>query len=126
MKLIYNREVLKSNLCDFNDSYILVRGDITVTTSPATQVSFKNCAPFTRCITKVDGITIDDAKDLDLVMPIHNLIEYSSNYSETTGILWFYSKDEATDFNNNIVNTDDFKSFKYKAKLLGNTEAQPA
>ena len=126
MKLIYNREVLKSNLCDFNDSYILVRGDITVTTSPTTQVSFKNCAPFTRCITKVDGITIDDAKDLDLVMPIHSLIEYSSNYSETTGILWFYSKDEATDFNNNIVNTDDFKSFKYKAKLLGNTEAQPA
>ena len=126
MKLIYNREVLKSNLGDFNDSYILVRGDITVTTSPATQVSFKNCAPFTRCITKVDGITTDDAKDLDLVMPIHNLIEYSSNYSETTGILWFYSKDEATDFNNNIVNTDDFKSFKYKAKLLGNTEAQPA
>ena len=57
-------------------------------------------------------------------MPLHNLIEHSSNYSETTGNLWFYSKDEATDFNNNVTNTDDFKSFKYKAKLLRHTEAQ--
>ena len=59
-------------------------------------------------------------------MPIYKLVEYSSNYFETTGSLWFYSKDEATNFNNNIVNTDNFKSFKYKAKLLGNTVAQPA
>ena len=58
-------------------------------------------------------------------MPMYNLIiEYSSNYSETTGSLLFYSKDEATDFNNNIASTDNFKSFKYKAKLLWNTEAQ--
>ena len=53
---------------------------------------------------------------------MYSLIEYSSNYSETTGSLWFYSEDEATNFNANIENTDDFKSFKYKAKLLGNTE----
>ena len=51
-------------------------------------------------------------------MPMYNLIEYSSNYSETTGSIWFYSKDEATDFNINFENTDDFKSFNYKAKLL--------
>ena len=58
-------------------------------------------------------------------MPMYNLIiEYSSDYSETTGSLLFYSKDEATDFNNNIASTDNFKSFKYKAKLLWNTEAQ--
>ena len=58
-------------------------------------------------------------------MPMYNLmIEYSSNYSETTGSLLFHSKDEATDFNNNIASTDNFKSFKYKAKLLWNTEAQ--
>ena len=55
---------------------------------------------------------------------MYNLIEYSSNFSETTGSLWFYSKDEATGFNNNFGNTDDFKSFKYKAKLLGN-KGQP-
>ena len=49
----------------------------------------------------------------------------SSNYAETTGSLWFYSKDEATDFNPDIINDNNFKSFKYKAKLLGKTEAQP-
>ena len=58
-------------------------------------------------------------------MPVYNLIEYSSNFSETTGSLWFYSKDEATNFNADITNTDDFKSFRYKTKLLGNTVAQP-
>ena len=57
---------------------------------------------------------------------MQNLIEYSSNYFETTGSLWFHSKDEATDFNADIADTDDFTSFKYKAKLLGNTVAQPA
>ena len=62
---IYNTEVLKSNLCDYNDAYILVKGYITVKAAPpATQVSFKNCAPFTKCITKIDGNTIDDAEDL--------------------------------------------------------------
>ena len=82
-------------------------------------MAFENCAPFTKCITKIDETTIDDAEDLDSVMPMYNLIiEYSSDYSETTGSLLFYSKDEATDFNNNIASTDNFKSFKYKAKLL--------
>ena len=123
-EIIYNTKPLKFNLCDYNDAYILVRGDITIAGhNLATQVAFKNYAPFTKCITKIDETTIDDAENLDLVMPMYNLVEYSSNYSETTGSLWFYSKDEATSFNNNIVNTDDFKSFKYKAKLLENTEA---
>ena len=57
---------------------------------------------------------------------MYNLIEYSSNYSETTESLWFYSKDKATNFNTDIENTDDFKSFKYKAKLIGNTVAEGA
>ena len=107
-EIIYNTEVLKSNLCDYNDAYILVKGDITVAAAPATQVPFKNCAAFTKCITKVDGTTIGDAEDLDLVMPMYNLIEYSSNYSDTTGSLWFLSKDEATSFNDNISSTDNF------------------
>ena len=59
-------------------------------------------------------------------MPMYNLIECSLNYSETTRSSCFYSKDEATNSNNNIANTDNFKSFKYKAELLGNTVAQPA
>ena len=78
------------------------------------------------CITKIDGTTIDDAEDLDLVILMYNVIEYSSNYSETTGSLWLYSKDEATNFNAEIENTDDFKSFKYKAKLIVNTVAEGA
>ena len=65
---------------------------------------------------------MDDVEDLDLVMRIHNLIEYSLNFSERTGSLWYYPKDEATDFNGDISNTGDFKSFKYKTELLGNTE----
>ena len=98
--------------------------NITVIAAPATQISIRNCVPFTQCITKIDGTTIVGVEDLDLVMPMYNLIGYNLNYSETTGSLWFYSKDEITNFNNDVENTDDFKCFKCKAKLLGNTVAQ--
>ena len=122
-EIIIKTEVLKSNLCNYNIVYILVRGVITITGHQATQVAFKQCAPFTKCIRKTDETIIDDAEDFDLVMSMYNLIEYSSNFSKTTGSLWFYSKDEATDFNGDIANDDDFKSFKCKTNLLGNTVA---
>ena len=86
-EIIYNTEILKFSL--YNDAYILVRSDITVTAAPGTYVSFKNCAPFTKFITKINSPKIDDAEGLNFVMPIYNLIEYSSNYSKTTGSLWF-------------------------------------
>ena len=123
-EIIYNTEVLKSNPCNQNDTYILVRGYIITTphTNP-TLVAFKNCAPFTKYITKIDGTTIDDAEDLGLVMLIQNLMEYSLNYSEITRSLWFYSKDQATNFNLDIENNNNFKSFEYNPKLLGNTVA---
>ena len=125
-KIIYNTEVLKSDLCNYNDTSILLRGDIVTTAhNIPTQVAFKNCAPFIKCITNIDGTTINDAKDLDLVMPMYNLIEYSSNYFVQKISLWFYSKDEVTIFNADIAN-DNFKSFEYKAKLLGNTVADTA
>ena len=89
-EVTYNTDVLKSNLCDYHNAYILGRGDITVTAVPARQVEFKNCAPFTKRITKINGTTIDDAEDLDLTIAIYNLIEYRSNYSGTTGSLWFF------------------------------------
>ena len=95
-----------------NGDYILGRLDITFTAAPTTQVSFKNCAPFTKCITKIDGTATDDVEDLDIVMPMYNLIEYSSNYSERTGSLWFYSKDVATNFDANIANNNNFISSK--------------
>ena len=69
-EIIYNTEVLKSNLCDYNDPYILVRGDITIVRHQPTQLAFKNCAPCAKCITKINEKTIDDAENLDLVMPM--------------------------------------------------------
>ena len=121
---IYNTEASKSSFCDYSDAYILVRGDITVTASSETQILFKYYAPFTECITKTNGTTTDHAGDLDLIMPMHNLIEYSSNYSETTGILWFYSNDEGSNLDVDVANNSNFNSFEYKAKLIGKTVAQ--
>ena len=83
----------QSNLCDYNDAYILVRGVITIVGDNGTKVAFKNCTPFMKCIIKIDGTSIDDAENLDLVMRRYNLLEYSLNYSDTTNSLWFYSKD---------------------------------
>ena len=77
-EIIYNTEILKPNLCDYNNAYILVRSDTTVIVTPAKQVSFKTCAPYSKCITKINGATIGDAEDLDIFMPIYNLIDYSS------------------------------------------------
>ena len=89
-KTIYNTEVSKSNLCDYNDAYILVRPGITIVGRKLkTEVAFKNCLSFTKCITKIDETTKDDAEDLDLVAPIYNLLEYSSNYSDTTVVYSF-------------------------------------
>ena len=117
---------MKSNFCDYSDAYSLVKGDITVTAALPTQVSFRNGAPFIKCITKIDGTTIYDAEDFDLAMPMCNLIEYSSNSSETTGSLWFYSKDEASNFNVDIANGNTLKFFNYRTRLLENTVANKA
>ena len=72
---------------------MLTRGNITIIGHQITQAAFKKCAPFTKCIPKIDGTTIDDAENLNLVIPMYNLIEYNSNYSETTESSWFFSKD---------------------------------
>ena len=76
-EITYNTEFLESYICDYNDAYILLRSDVTVTAAPQIQVAFKNCAPFTKCITKIDGTAIDDAENLDLPMLMYKLIEYS-------------------------------------------------
>ena len=77
--ITYDTEVYISNLCDYNSAYLLLRGYITLTAFLQIQVTFKNCELFTKCITKINGTTIDHAENLDLVMPIYNLIEYISN-----------------------------------------------
>ena len=73
-------------------AYILVTGSISIMRNSGHGVAFNNYAPFIKCITKIDGKTIDVVGQLDLVIPMYSLIEYSSSYSETTGTLWFYLK----------------------------------
>ena len=88
--------MLKSSLCDYSDSCILIKGTITVNNKGTAaapnnrnkEVIFKNCAPFTNCISEINNTYIDVPKDLDVVMLIYNLIEYSDNYLETSGSLW--------------------------------------
>ena len=93
--------MLRSDLCDFSDAYIVVKGDITVTNPNNAKrnkaVAFKNNAPFINCISKINGVKIDNAEDLDVVMPMYHLLEYSKNYSKTTGSLWNYYKNEPSD-----------------------------
>ena len=78
--------MLRSDLCDFSDAYIVVKGDITVTNPNNAKrnkaVAFKNNAPFINCISKINGVKNDNAEDLDVVMPMYNLLEYSKNYKE--------------------------------------------
>ena len=84
--------MLRSDLYDFGDAYIVVEGDITLEGDNANKrnknLSFKNNALFINCIWKINVIKIDNAEDVDVVMPIYNLFEYSKNYRKTTGSLW--------------------------------------
>ena len=110
----FKTTMLKSSLCDYSDAYILVKGTISVNNTAAAgtavnnddkKVIYKNCAPFTNCISKINNTQIDNAKDIDIVMPMYNLIEYTDNYAKTTGSLWRYCKDiPAKNNNNQIVN----------------------
>ena len=108
-----------SSLCDYADAYILVTGagDDTAVRRPDKRnkgVIFKNCAPFTKCIRKINGTETNNAQDIDIVMPVYNLIQYSDSYSKTSGSLSQYFKDEPN---------DNSKSFKSKVKITGNTPA---
>ena len=119
--------MLKSSLRDYSDGYIIVKGTISVNNTAAAdaaanntnkKVIFKSCAPFTNCISEINNTQIDNAKDIDIVMPMYNLIEYSDNYAKTTGSLWQYFKDEPVDDDDGI---EDSKSFKSKTKATGKT-----
>ena len=100
-----NTKMLRSKLCDYAEAYILVKGTITVVVDPADEinVAFKNCAPFISCKTIINNVEIDDAKYIDIVMPMYNLIEYSENYNKTTGSLWSFKKDLRKTNNNGVV-----------------------
>ena len=122
----FKTTMLRSNLCDYADAYILVKGTVTITgagdIAPARQaderekgVIFKNCAPFTKCINRINNTNIDTAQDIDIVLPMYNLIEYSDNYAKTSASLSQYHKDDPND------NMADSESFKYKVKITRKT-----
>ena len=113
---------LESNLCDYSDAYISVTGNITATpNNVVTQVLFKNCAPFKDCRTEINDTFVDYADFINITMPMYNLIEYSDNYSDTSGSLWQFKRDEIIN-NANVTNDNNASSSKYKANLIGNTE----
>ena len=131
----------ESSLCDYSDAYILVTGNITVAgtiavpagsaagTDPqrkqlldaATQIVFINCAPFKNCRTEINDTFVDYADFINITMLIYNLIEYSDNYSDTSGSLWNFQRDKI-DNSANVTNDNNAPSFEYKANLIGNTE----
>ena len=114
---------LESSLCDYSDAYILVTGNITATpNNAATQVVFKNCAPFEKCRTEINETFVDETDFINITMPMYNLIEYSDNYSDTSGRLWGFKRDEI-DNNTDVTNDDNALSFKCKVNLIANTEA---
>ena len=133
----FKTPMLRSNLCDYSDAYILVKGTITVTAPGVNNnadnirdkrnrtLILKNNAPFVSCITRINGELIEAADDLDIVMSMYNLLEYSKNYRKTIGSLYTYYRDELSDdaddnnFDNiKVVNSN---TFKYKNKITGNT-----
>ena len=125
--------MLRSSLCDYSDAYILVKGNISVNntgtaaapTNRNKKLIFKNFSQSTNCISKLNNTQIDHTKYIDIVMPMYNLIEYSDNYSKTSGSLWQCCKDIPAVNNNGAIvdfngaNATD--SFDFKTKIIGQT-----
>ena len=133
----FKTPMLRSNLCDYSDPYILVKGTITVTAPGANKnannirdkrnrpVILKNNAPFISCIARINEELVEDADNLGIVMSMYNLLEYRKNYRKTIGLLYNYYRDELSD-NVDDNNFDNIKvvtsnTFKYKNKIIGNT-----
>ena len=128
----FKTAMLRSTLCDYGDAYILVKGNITVNNAAAganenntnKKVIFKNFAPFNNCINEINNTQIGNTEYIDIVMPMYSLIEYTDNYSKTSGSLWQYCNeipavnddDDIVDFNG--ANATD--SFNFKIKIIGN------
>ena len=127
----FKTPMLRSNLYDYSAAYILVKGTITVTALGANNgannirdkknrpLILKNNAPFVSCITKINGKLIEDADDLDIVMPMYNFLEYSKNYRKTIGLLYNYYRDELT----NDGNDNNFDNRNELVQLLTNLKS---
>ena len=109
----FETKFIKPNLCDYSDSNILVTGHIKVSDIAAnTTVAFKNCATFTRCVTNISDEHAETAENLDIIMPMYNLIEYSYNYSDSSGSLYQFKRDESP-----MNNDGNPLNVKYKANI---------
>ena len=115
--------MLRSDLCNYSDAYIVVKGDLIVTNFGSIMYDKK----FISCILKLNNTLIDNAEDLDIVIPMYNLLEYSKNYRKTTGSFWNYYRDKPNsglggDNNNVNYSIKDSKSFDYKTSITGKLE----
>ena len=118
----YATRVLKPNLCDYAEVYILIDGTIRAAAANAnTRLALKNCAPFTKCNLEINDEHVDTAENLDLTMPMYKLIEYSDNYQDSSATLYQYKRDEPPE-NDAVADltADNSSSLKYKISLLGN------
>ena len=116
----FETETIKSSLCDYSDAFILVTGNITVAANNDTDVTFKDCAPFSTGATKINDVFVDKANHIYIAMPMYNLIECSNNYSDTSGSLWQLKRDEVPPGNADL-RINNPQSFKHKAGLVGKT-----
>ena len=123
----YDTRVLKPNLCDYADAYILLDGtdaEAPPLAAPANianaRLTLKNCTPFTKCDLEINDV--DTAENLDIAMPMYNLIEYSDNYQDSSVTLYQYKRDEPPDDIANNLTQNNSRSFDYKITLLGNPE----
>ena len=138
----YDTRVLKPNLCDYADAYTLVDGAIRLTSAgvgdnddaraaavaaaaaaanaATARLALKNCAPFTKCNLEINDEHVDTAENLDIVMPMYNLIEYSDNYQDSSATLYQYKRDKPPANLAENLSTNNSGSFKYKVNLLGN------
>ena len=118
----YDTRVLRPNLCDYAEVYILVNGTIRAAAADNdTRLALKNCAPSTKCNLEINDEHVDTAKNLDIVMPMYNLIEYSNNYQDSSATIYQYKRDEPPEADA-VANLEvgNSSSFKYKVELLGN------
>ena len=114
----YDTGVLKPNLCGYAEAYILIDGTIRASAANAnTRLALKNCAPFTKCNLEINDEHVDTAENLDITMPMYNLIEYSDNYQDSSGTLYQYEQPEDNAIADLTVS--NLSSFKYKVSLLG-------
>ena len=134
-QLKFKTSLLKSSLYYYSDAYILVKGTITVSNTEVAagaansgdkKVIIKNCAPFTDCMSEINNTHVDSAKDIDVLMLMYNLIEYSDNYSKRSGRLWQYCRETPAVNNSGVIiafsaaNVTDL--FNFKGEIIGQTD----